>query len=68
MTQAQRDRIAGAVNRFTDAQIALANARHAKANGNAYAGYVVRAKLMHKDGMRDKFGHLPYATTTTGGR
>jgi hypothetical protein len=53
MSQAQQDRIAGAANRFRDAQIALANARHAKANGNAYAGYVVRAKDMHRVGLRD---------------
>ena len=55
MTQAQRDRIAGAVNRFTDAQIALANARYAKANGNvsAVVGYVVRARMMHAIGLRD---------------
>jgi hypothetical protein len=66
MTQAQRDRVAGAVNRFTDAQIALANARHAKANGNhgAIAGYVRRAKEMHRIGLRD----LRSATTTAGGR
>ena len=55
MTQAQRDRVAGAVNRFTDAQIALANARSAKANGNihAIAGYIRRAKDMHAYGLRD---------------
>ena len=66
MTQAQRDRIAGAVNRFTDAQIALANARHAKAYGDlsAIAGYVRRAKEMHRIGLRD----LRSATTTTGVR
>jgi hypothetical protein len=55
MTQAQRDRIAGSVNRFRDAQIALANARYAKANSNvaAIAGYVRRAKEMHATGLRD---------------
>ncbi len=55
MTQAQRDRVAGAVRRFTDARIALANARYAKANGNvaAIAGYVRRAKEMHTIGLRD---------------
>jgi hypothetical protein len=55
MTQAQRDRVAGAVNRFTDARIALANARYAKKNGNvsAIAGYVRRAKDMHAIGLRD---------------
>jgi hypothetical protein len=55
MTQSQRDRVAGAVRRFTDAQIALVNARHAKANGNAaaVAGYVRRAREMHAIGLRD---------------
>jgi len=55
MTQAQRDRIAGSVNRFRDAQIALANARHAKASGDvsAVAGYIVRARMMHAIGLRD---------------
>jgi hypothetical protein len=55
MTQAQRDRIAGAVRRFTDARIAMTNARHAKAHGNvpAIAGYVRRAKDMHAIGLRD---------------
>jgi hypothetical protein len=68
MTPAQRDRIAGAVNRFTDARIALANARYAKAHGNDYRGYIVRARLMHADGMRDMYGHLPYGATTTEAR
>jgi hypothetical protein len=55
MTQAQLDRVAGAVRRFTDAQIALANARCAKAHGDvaAIAGYVRRAKEMHAIGLRD---------------
>lgn len=53
MTQAANDRIAGSVNRFTDARIALANARYAKANGNSYAGYVTRARMMHAIGLRD---------------
>ena len=56
MTQAQRDRIAGAANRFTDARIALANARAAKANGAEWKGYIVRARLMHYQGLRDTYG------------
>jgi hypothetical protein len=53
MTHAQRDRIAGAVNRFRDAAIALTNARYAKAHGSDYAGYVTRARMMHAIGLRD---------------
>ena len=57
MYGALHDRMAGAVNHFRNAEIALANARAGKASqfpDPAYvAGQVRRAKSEHRQGMRD---------------
>lgn len=57
MSQALHDRMVGAVNRFRDAEIAMANARAGKAsvfpNPEYVAGQVRRAKEMHRRGMED---------------